>query len=64
MSNKTKITGERYASDHGQYLKSGGEWYALMTDLKWHKKVMYPRVLATLKLVESNASINVWEVAQ
>lgn len=55
------IEGTRYACDAGQFVECGGNWYSLLTDLKWHrmKDGMPARYKQQLREVEQCCKIEV-----
>lgn len=55
------IEGTRYACDAGQFVECGGNWYSLLTDLKWHrmKDGMPARYKQQLREVEQHCKIEV-----
>lgn len=55
------VEGTRYACDAGQFVECGGQWYSLLTDLKWHrmKDGMPARYKQQLREVEQCCKIEV-----
>ncbi|EIW6162755.1 hypothetical protein MF451_003752 [Salmonella enterica subsp. enterica serovar Saintpaul] len=57
------IRGDRFANDNGQYVIAGDAVYALMTDLKWHKRLpLSARDRSSLRLVERGYEIKAHEL--
>lgn len=56
------IKGTHYASDAGQFVECGGQWYSLLTDLKWHrmKDGMPARYKQQLREIEKCCKIEVF----
>lgn len=56
------VKGTHYACDAGQFVECGGQWYSLLTDLKWHrmKDGMPARYKQQLREIEKCCKIEVF----